>query len=234
MRSKLPIGIASASIAFVTGYTFFVRPWTRFWGATEAEVSCILPGDDIVRHPPYLTTRAITIQASATAIWQWLIQMGQSRGGLYSYDWLENVIGCDIHSTDHILPAYQRLAAGDTIRLTSPRRSDLALEVRFIEPERALVLGSPGYPEESMAAGYPHLSWAFVLDPIDERQTRLIIRYRSDYKSTLVGTLFYQILLEPAHFLMERKMLLGIKQRAERNPMPVAVDTTHNIPIVLV
>src|SRR5689334_8185545 len=124
MKAKLPIGLAAAGIAFAAGYTFFVRPWTRFWGATNEEVQRALPGDDIVQRPRYLMMHAITIQAPPAEIWPWLVQMGQGRGGLYSYDWLENAIGCDIHSTDRIIPEYQHLELGDTIRLTPPQRFD--------------------------------------------------------------------------------------------------------------
>lgn len=234
MKAKFPVGLAAAGIAFAAGYTFFVRPWTRFWGATNEEVQRALPGDNIVPHPRYLMTHAITIQAPPAEIWPWLVQMGQGRGGLYSYDWLENAIGCDIHSTDQIIPEYQHLALGDTIRLTPPQRTDLALEVRHIEPERALVLCPPGDPAETMAAGYPYMSWVFVLAPMNAQQTRLLIRSRSNYKPTPTGILFNQVLLEPAHFMMERKMLLEIKQRVEQHKKPASLETPQNIPVVIV
>jgi hypothetical protein len=196
-------------------YWSVVRPWLLRWGRVGDEH--VLPGDDLVPRPRYVASRSLTIAAPATAIWPWLVQIGQGRGGFYSYDWLENLIGCDIHSADRILPQFQQLAIGDPVRLMPEAKAGLPpLRVAAVEPERALVLRTPGTPEESFARGAPVATWAFVLEPVDDRTTRLIARWRADYVPSLVGKLANHYLLEPIHFVMERKMLLGIKARVER------------------
>jgi hypothetical protein len=161
-----------------------------------------------VPQPKQEATRAITIQAPVSDVWPWLVQLGQGRGGLYSYDWLENLIGCDIHNADRIMPEFQRLQVGDPVRL-GPEGYPF-YTVAAIEPERALILHAAS-PEIS---GHNE-SWIFYLEPIDENSTRLIIRSRRKYEPTLANFVIWQVITEPAHFIMERKMLLGIKQRAE-------------------
>jgi hypothetical protein len=192
----------SAGIA----YWFGLRPRHIRWGATDDEVARLLPGDEIVPRPRKWSTRAITIAAPAEAVWPWLAQIGQGRGGLYSYDWLENLAGCEIHSTDRIIPELQNLQAGDVVRL-GPEGYP-AYRVAAIELGRVLVLVGE---DPDMGAH----SWAFVLEPIDEQTTRLIVRSRDDYLPTLANVVIWRLITEPVHFVMERKMLLGIKQRAE-------------------
>jgi hypothetical protein len=143
--------------------------------------------------------------------------MGQGRAGLYSYDWLENLVGCDIHSSDQIIPEYQELALGEEIRLVRPDfRVDLRFEVADVEPERALVLKTPGEHLDVISQGFPYASWAFVVRPQGASATRLLIRWRSDFKDTASSRVWNGWGVEIPHFLMERKMLLGIKERAER------------------
>jgi hypothetical protein len=152
-------------------------------------------------HPKLKATHAITINARAVDIWPWLVQMGQGRGGFYSYTWLENLVGCQMHNADRIVPEWQNLRVGDGVWL-HPKAPPLP--VVSIEPARALVLGC---------------SWAFVLREIDERTTRLIVRsqgvYQPDLGNRLLNFLLWRVVYEPAHFVMERKMLLGIRARAE-------------------
>ena len=216
-RSALRVARRWLTAALLAGAAFAaylsaIRPWLLHWGAAVPRAS--FPGDDLVARPRYVATRGVTIAAPPAAIWPWLVQIGQGRGGFYSYDWLENLVGCDIHSADRILPAFQRLAVGDRVRLEPEGRFDLT--VAAVEPERALVLRTPGNPEENLAASVPFASWAFILEPINGRTTRLIARWRADYAPSLAGRLANHYLLEPIHFIMERKMLLGIKARAER------------------
>jgi hypothetical protein len=188
-------------------YWLLGRPWHIRWGATEAEIDQPLPGDEIVKHPRNWSTRAITIHAPAAVVWPWLLQIGQGRGGLYSYDWLENLAGCDIHTADRIIPEFQQLQVGDKVRLGPDGYPFFA--VAAIEPGRALVLG--GNPDPR--AG--NHSWVFFLDPIDETTTRLIVRSRGDYPPTVGNFVIWRVITEPLQFVMERKMLLGIKQRAD-------------------
>jgi hypothetical protein len=207
---------AAALIATVPLYLQVIRPAMLGWGATPDERDARLPGDDIVATPRNLWTRAVTIAAPPAAVWPWLAQIGQGRGGLYSYDWLENLLGCDIHSVDRIIPELQQLAVGDPIRLVREGYpADLVLTVAAILPEQALVLAAPGTRAEALAAGLAYLSWAFILRPTPDGGTRLIVRTRSDFAPTFAGRLVNQVLLEPIQFIMERKMMLGIKARAD-------------------
>ncbi len=206
----------AALAAAVPLYIQVIRPAMLGWGASPAERAAPLPGDDIVTTPRNVWTRAVTIAAPPAAVWPWLVQMGQGRGGLYSYDWLENLVGCDIHSVDRIIPELQNLAVGDPVRLVREGYAvDLTLEAAEIVPQEALVLAAPDTREEALAAGLAYLSWAFVLHPTPDGGTRLIVRTRSDFTPTFAGRLVNQVMLEPIQFLMERKMMLGIKARAE-------------------
>jgi len=109
--------LAGFTIPAVVGYAFALRPWMLRWGTTREEAGRALPGDELVARPRYQQTHAVTIQAPPARVWPWLAQLGQGRGGLYSYDWLENRFGCDLRSADRIRPEWQRLEAGDTVRL---------------------------------------------------------------------------------------------------------------------
>jgi hypothetical protein len=204
--SNLAAGAAAIGAALVL-YRWALRPWQRTWGTTRSEARRPLPGDAIAPKANYETTRAITIDAPSDAVWPWLVQLGQGRGGFYSYDWLENVFGLDIHSSDQVVPEWQQVELGDPVRMAPPDRFDgtARMDIALIEPERALVLRSPAEAPADQAA-----SWTFVLDPVDDATTRLIVRTR------MMTTPVMRAVLDPAHFVMERKMLHGIKQRAER------------------
>jgi hypothetical protein len=187
-----------------------LRPWYNKWGASGEEVEMSLPGDELVPQPKLVNTRAITIQAPASAIWPWLVQMGQGRGGLYSYERLENLVGCDIHNADRILPEHQNLKVGDQVRLTP--EDNPSFDVAAIESDSALILrgdipSSKGKPTTWI--------WIFYLNPIDDVTTRLILRSRLDYASSFANTLMWRVFTDPIAFNMERKMLQGINARAE-------------------
>jgi hypothetical protein len=209
--------------AFFIGGTIIFSPILRqrynHWGATPAEVARSLPGDHQVPQPRQSYTRAITIHTPAAAIWPWIVQMGQGRGGLYSYDLLENLIGCDIHSANSIDVSLQNLQVDDEVRL-GPKGYPL-FKVFAVIPGRALVLvgadpktGKIFQPSDPPAAHFANAVWTFYLDPITHDTTRLIVRSRLDYSPTLADTLLWRI-TEALNFIMERKMLFGIKQRAE-------------------
>ena len=188
------------------------------WGATAAEVAQAMPGDDLVTHPVLGYTRAITIDAPTDRVWPWLVQMGQGRGGLYSFDGLENLVGCDIHSADRILPAAQQLAVGDLIRLGPSGYP--CFRVDRVEPGAALVLvgADPRPPHAPADPDSPTgiATWQWQLRPTpDGRGTRLVTRQRLSYPPS-TGTSVMWHLVEPVGFVMERQMLRGIKRRAER------------------
>lgn len=178
------------------------------WGATAQERRAHLPGDELLPRADLVSTRAVTIGASVGETWPWIVQMGQGRGGLYSYDALENLVGCDMHSADRVVPEWQTRAVGDDFRL----HPDVALTVAGVEPPRHLVVRG------GVAAGEtppPYdFTWAFVLEPAPGDATRLLVRERYEYLRR-----WAPLLVEPVavvSFVMSRRMLLGVKERTER------------------
>lgn len=200
---------ASAGALLPWAYVLIGRPWHLRWGTTADEARKRLPGDELVPRPVVDATRALTINASATKIWPWMVQMGAGRGGLYSYDWLENLAGLGIHSVDRVVPELQDLKEGDVFPLDAP--SGTGPTVAELVPERAIVLHFL-----DRQAGRSVLSWAYILDPVDEGTTRLIFRFKLDVDPRPLWGLIYALLIEIPHFVMERKMMLGIKDRVER------------------
>jgi hypothetical protein len=197
-------GLGAVAIVATIVSSPLSRAWYSKWGASAAEVEMSLPGDDIVPNPVLVSTRAISIEAPADIIWPWLVQMGQGRGGLYSYERLENLVGCEMHNADQIIPEYQHLNVGDKVRIV-PEGRDPYFVVFAIKPGRAIILGGDD----------PPTTWAFNLEPIDDNTTRLIIRWRQDYESTPGNILGWRVFTDPITFVMERKLLQGIKVRAE-------------------
>jgi hypothetical protein len=203
-------GLLAATAA--AAYPQRVRPWHLRWGATEAETGRPLPGDALITAPISVSTRAITIQAPVERVWPWVVQMGQERGGLYSYEFLENLVGSDIHNADRVVPAWQTRRVGEEFRLASAERNPPAtLVVAGVEPPRLLLLRSPNVGGTASAPpteyGY---TWAFVLEPAESEATRFIARSRYQGPRPVV------LLMELAQFVMERATLRGLKRRAER------------------
>jgi hypothetical protein len=184
------------------------------WGATDEGIAAAQPGDELISDPDVTVTRAITIRRSPELVWPWIAQLGQGRGGFYSYDFLENLVGCDIHSADRVVPEWQQIGVGDDVRLAPTA----ALKVAILEPGRALVLqGSP-----PIAHTPPFDStWAFVLREQPDGTTRLLSRERYGYRRW-----WAPFVVEPTRaisFVMSRKMLLGIRNRAERDSLSPAL-----------
>jgi hypothetical protein len=179
-----------------------VRPAVLNWGSTAEEAQRAMAGDDTVPEAALQTTRAVTIDAAAEFVWPWLVQMGpRPRAGAYTYDWIERLLGIDIENTDRILPEYQHLEAGEMIGLNEKGNG---LRVIAVEDRRHLAL-------QWVPAGS---TWTFGLYPAAGNQTRLVSRNRIRG----AGPLFWLGMvgfMEPGSLVMERKMLLGIKQRAE-------------------
>jgi hypothetical protein len=214
------IAVVAIPIIAVAAYAKYVRPKQLRWGSDDAEVSAVLPGDALVHQPKLQTTRAITIHATPAQVWPWLVQMGFGRAGFYSYDQSEKAAGgADPDRSRRILPEFQQVQVGDVIPWGEKGEG---IPVRMVEPESVLALG--GTVDAStgkfvdQASRRPErtveVSWTFVLKPVGDASTRLITRTRVAYDSPAIGAAV-RALLEPGQYLMERKMLLGIKERAE-------------------
>lgn len=199
------------------GYDTLIRPAQLDWGATDAECRMRLPGDDIIQDVMSHHTRAVTINAEPAAVWPWLVQIGDHRAGFYSYDWVERYLFPGTvhyvegrHSATRIHHELQGIEVGDRIDTGSIGSVRIGSAVTVLEPNRALVIGT----------------WAFILVPMNEDRTRLLVRERdagwlrllaprgSGLLRALGAAIDYAV-GEPLHFAMVRKMMLGIKQRAE-------------------
>lgn len=196
------IGIATYAAGLAVGSQVIARRWRLTWGATSDEVTRTMPGDELLAEPDIVATRAIAIAAGPEQVWPWLVQLGPGRGGAYTYDWIENLLGLDMHSANTILPEFQSLSVGDVFALGAkgPR-----MRVAILDPERTLVFAS----EDGRWV------WAFGLYPATNG-VRLVSRNRiATPDATMPTRLFNWMIMEPGSWVMERKMLLGIKERAE-------------------
>jgi hypothetical protein len=197
--------IAGAAVAGLV----LARRRSMCWGATEQECGEILPGDNLIADMDLTATRAVTVLASADVVWPWVAQLGQGKGGLYSYDALENLVGCDMHSADHVVAEWQDVRVGDPFRL----HPDVSLEVRQVDPGRSLVVGG-GVTMGETPPPYD-FTWAFVLREQADGSTRLLVRERYGYSAWWAPVLVEPV--EGVSFLMTQKMLRGIRDRAERD-----------------
>jgi hypothetical protein len=199
MRLKTLASATAAAAGSAFLYRKFVRQPILTWGATAEEAAARLPGDELLEDADGVATRAITIDAPPSAVWPWIAQMGPSpRGGAYTYDWVENLLGLNMHSADRVLPEYQHPQVGDGFGYGANRMS-----FKIVEPEHVLATRS--------ADG--NWVWTFLLEEQDGK-TRLISRNR--FRMPKLKDKIGMIPMEPGSLIMERKMLYGIKQRAER------------------
>jgi hypothetical protein len=172
--------------------TILFSPWLRSkystWGSTPEEAKRTLPGDELLPDPTLQSTRAISIAAEPREVWHWIAQMGRGRGGMYSYRVLETP------DAKEIVPELQHIAEGDVIQ--GAARTWRVVEVEFA---KHLVLTT------GMS------SWSFVLEPVDQgRGTRLIVRSRLPAEGFA-----WKRLIDPASFVFERRMLIGLREHAE-------------------
>ena len=189
--------VAAMLVAAV--YARCVRPAVLTWGASSAEAQERLPGDELLVDADGISTRAIDVAASPSAVWPWLAQMGPSpRGGAYTYDWIENLLNLNMHSADRVLDEFQHPRVGDVIGLGANQ-----MRLERVDPERALAWRS----EDG------NWVWTFVLRS-ENGSTRLISRNR--FRLPTLTAQLGMLPMEPASLVMERKMLVGIKRRAER------------------
>ncbi len=230
-RTVTRAGVLAASLgALLLAFFLFARPWYLTWGADKDLQGAPLPGDSLLWQGAPHETRAILIRAPAKDVWPWVAQIGQDRGGFYSYAILENLVGCQMKNLDYLIPALQRWQEGDKLWMYPSTagggigQAPLALYY----PGRALVFYTrrPGTEPTDPPDG----TWAFVVQPIDGTTSRLIMRGRARGSLGLLGASFERSGFEPVHFAMERKMMEGIKARAEDRPLSVARD---NIQVLL-
>ena len=198
-KLKTFIATATATAGAAVTYNKLLRAPILTWGATQEEAQARLPGDELLEDADGVATRAITIEAPAAAVWPWIAQMGPSpRGGAYTYDWIENLLGLNMHSADRVLPEFQHPEVGDGFGYGANK-----MTFAIVEPDRVLATQS--------ADG--NWIWSFILDERNGR-TRLISRNR--FRLPRLKDKIGMIPMEPGSLVMERKMLMGIKNRAEK------------------
>lgn len=213
-----------AGFGAFAAYELLLKPRMFSWGATPEELSRAYPGDELTPDTLGICTRAITIHATPEEVWPWIMQVGQDRAGFYSYSWLENVFGAEMHNTYRLVPEWQHRHVGDDLWLAAPTHygGQARLTIARLEPCRAMVLvphtdGALAIDQEYA----PHGSWNFILEPVPGADptkpataTRLIMRSIMPEHVTGPERLS-RIFFDPAHFVMERRMMLTIKRLAE-------------------
>lgn len=227
--------IPVAAIGLGTAATAFGYHRARTWGSTAAERSAALPGDEIVDPCQLQADRCITIDAPASAVWPWLAQLGQDRAGFYSYERLENLIGCEIQGETQLRAEWATREVGDAVHLAP----DMSLRAHLVSPGEYLVLvGDPAYPTDSALAaetdqtpppGMPQsFTWAFVLTDLGQ-QTRLHVRERYQVSNTLEAALYKVVIL--TSFIMTQKMLHSIKNLAQNTSANSIYSATNQVDI---
>jgi hypothetical protein len=219
----LPLMGVVSGVAVSVAYLRVIRPWMLSWGIQQEDLLLSYQGEGMLPNPKIDSMHAVTIDAPPSRVWPWLVQLGQGKGGFYSYDFLENMAGLDIHTANQIIPEWQSLKVGDRIMLGQ----GIGVPVVVVEPERAVVMHGDTRQENPAAGGqegmmppmrpgdYLATTWGFYLNETGDGRTRLVSRWLADWNPSLLNSIFYRVFLEPIAFLMERKMLLGIKERAE-------------------
>lgn len=202
----------------LAAYVGLVRPWLARWNATDDEVLVRQPGDNLIQHPLTQLTHSILIQAPAEQVWPWIVQIGYGRGGFYSYDQLERAAGLEgLHSATRIDPELQKLKLGDTVAISPVT----PMTVEVLKPNRAMVLhivmspftAQPVDPDSEQI--WMDWSWAFLITPLNEYTCRLTSRVRAVYHPYVLLWPLMALGMEPAAFVMDRKLLLTVKDRAE-------------------
>jgi len=217
-RITLAIVLILAVPALV--YHFGLRTRCLQWGTTASEAHAAMPGDEVF--PVYTgeATHAITIRATPDKIWPWLMQIGQDRSGFYSYTILENAFGCSMPKVERLVPEWKPRTRGETVWFCDPKRfnGEGKMIPAVVDTNRAFTMVSPKDWQQVQAGGYALEGfWGFTLQPIDAGTTRLIARVRSGPPPSLGSRLMGRLFWEPAHFIMEQKMLRTIRDLSERS-----------------
>lgn len=210
-------GVGGAAIMTAAFLTPFMRGTRNRWGLSDTDASRSYPGDELVSRPRWSWTHGIEIEAAPENVWPWVAQMGADRGGFYSYQWLENVVGCNLRNAETVHDEWT-LKEGDAFRL-HPEMP--ALRVVSLLPGRSFVAYAPA-DAAARSAGRPwaETSWLFYIEPLEKGRSRFVSRFRCNYSDDLSSQLsLTPTLLEPIGFAMDRRMLKGVKERAEQNPL---------------
>jgi len=217
------LGPLSAILAFLVlaalVYHLGARNWCLHWGATPAELHSSLPGDALF--PTYSSdaTHAITIHAPPGKVWPWLMQIGQDRSGFYSYTFLENAFRCDMPEVHRLVPAWKPRSPGDTVWFCAPQRfhGQGKMISAIVEPDHAFTMVTANDWRNLQSGGKVQEGlWSFTIEPAPDGQTRLIARLRGATSPSLTARLLGRLFWEPAHFVMEQKMLRTIRHLAEK------------------
>ncbi len=212
-------GIEGVFIIIACYLTLFLKPIRDRWGLRKEDAQRIFPGDELVEQPNAQFTHAIEIDAPCEDVWPWIAQIGQGRGGFYSYEALENVVGLNIYNSDEVLSEFQNPKIGDLISFSPNDAYPLVL----CEPGKAMAIGFSFDMDKNIQVesdsvlpeNYFKLTWLWCIEPIDEQRTRFFSRNRIEYAPSFKNKLMFGLLMEPIVFAMDRKMCLGIKKRAE-------------------
>jgi len=197
------IGILAGLFILAIVIVVLLTPWMDRWGATDGEISATFPGDELVPEPASFINRAITINAAPEYIYPWIVQLDATKGGWYSYTWLEGLIGCKMVNADRIHPEWQDLQVGDLVRMCPDEPGPPPYVVAQIHPHQAIVMGHQENGE------WVDL-YQFVIIPQADGTSRLILRTRTQ----MVGGIW--TVIHPGAFIMERGLLRGVKERAEK------------------
>jgi len=216
---RLASGVLAMLVVAGLAYHLGLRHWCLRWGTTASEAHATLPGDTLF--PVYRgeATHAITIQAPPEKIWPWLMQIGQDRSGFYSYTFLENAFTCDMPKVEHLVPEWKPRAQGETVWFCNPIRfnGQGKMVSAVVEPDHAFAMVSPNDWKRLQSGGRAQEAfWSFTLQPVDSGHTRLIARVRGGTPPTLASRMLDRLFWEPAHFVMEQKMLRTIRDLSER------------------
>jgi len=206
--------ILAVGVVAILAATFLVWPWMLTWGATTEEVSMALSGDELVPAISYQSTKAVTIHAAPEQIYPWLLQLGVDRGGMYSYVWIENLLGLHVTNINEIRPELQNVQVGNFLPFVPadfPAQPGPGLYVMSMTANESFLLC---FAVEGESVDPCPATWQFVLFPQGDGTTRLVLRNRITAGESWQNTTFGRVFMYPT-FLMQRKMLLGFKERAE-------------------
>jgi hypothetical protein len=209
-------GAGGAAIMLAAFLTPFFRRARNHWGLDETAASRPHPGDELIPEPDWSWTHAVEIDAPAAGVWPWVTQIGAERGGFYSYQWLENLLGCELRNAESVHPEWEVKVGQSLVLHPSPRAPQLPITA--LEPGHYFVAHAPA-DEAARARGKAWISgsWLFLVEPLGDSRCRFISRYRAAGSDDVAARLaFGPALLEPIGFAMDRRMLLGVKERAER------------------